>query len=33
MTLENILLTMHDDEPGYEISPNIFEESNFAAIF
>jgi hypothetical protein len=33
MTLKTILLTMHDDELGYEISLNIFEESNFAAIF
>jgi hypothetical protein len=33
MTLKNILLTMHDDELGYEIFANIFEEINFAAIF
>jgi hypothetical protein len=32
MTLKNILLTMHDDELGYEISTNIFEESSFATI-
>jgi hypothetical protein len=31
MSLKNILLTMHDDELGYEISTNIFEESNFVA--
>jgi len=24
---------MHDDELGYEISTNIFEESNFAVVF
>jgi len=33
MTLKNILLTMHDDELGYEIFTNIFEESSFVAIF
>jgi len=33
MTLKKILLTMHDDELGYEISTNIFEESSFAAVF
>jgi hypothetical protein len=31
--LKNLLLTMHDDELGYEIFANIFEESNFAIIF
>jgi hypothetical protein len=33
MMLKNILLTMHDNELGYEIFTNIFEESNFATIF
>jgi hypothetical protein len=33
MTLKKILLTMHDDELGYEISANIFEKSSFAAVF
>jgi len=33
MMLKKILLTMHDDELGYEISANIFEESSFATVF
>jgi hypothetical protein len=33
MTLKNLLLTMHDDELGYEMFANIFEESSFAAVF
>ncbi len=28
-----LLLIMHDDELGYEISTNIFEKSSFASIF
>jgi hypothetical protein len=26
-------MTMHDDDLGYEISANIFEESSFAIVF
>jgi hypothetical protein len=33
MTQKNLLLTMHDDELGYEVFANIFEESNFAVVF
>jgi hypothetical protein len=33
MTLKKVLLTMHDDEVGYEIFANIFEESNFVVVF
>jgi hypothetical protein len=33
MMLKKILLTMHDDELGYEISANIFEKSSFATVF
>jgi hypothetical protein len=33
MTLKIILLTMHDNELGYEIFPNMVEESSFATVF
>jgi hypothetical protein len=33
MTLKIILLTMHDNELGYEIFANMVEESSFATVF
>jgi hypothetical protein len=33
MTVKNTLLTMHDDELGYEIFANVFKKNSFTTIF